>query len=73
MARYGARVMLPIHMSASQIPMLMREDGRVIYTVASVVDDNDHGMPHPSWGRSCDQFSRANQLFEALEAEPRQP
>ena len=32
------------HMSSLSDPVLMREDGRVIYTLASVVDDIDHGI-----------------------------
>ena len=34
------------HMSSLSDPVLMREDGRVIYTMASVVDDIDHGITH---------------------------
>ena len=34
------------HMSSLSDPVLMREDGRVIYTLASVVDDIDHGISH---------------------------
>ena len=34
------------HMSSLSDPVLMREDGRVIYTLASVVDDIDHGITH---------------------------
>ncbi len=34
------------HMSSLSDPVLMREDGRVIYTMASVVDDIDHGISH---------------------------
>ena len=34
------------HMSSLSDPVLMREDGRVIYTMASVVDDIDHAITH---------------------------
>ena len=30
------------HMSSLSDPVIIREDGRVIYTLASVVDDIDH-------------------------------
>ena len=37
------------HMSSLSDPVLMREDGRVIYTMASVVDDIDHGITPVSY------------------------
>jgi glutamyl-tRNA synthetase len=47
----------------------MREDGRVIYTMASVVDDIDHGITHILRGEDHVTNSAAQiQLFEALGA-----
>ena len=55
------------HMSSLSDPVLMREDGRVIYTLASVVDDIDHGITHILRGEDHVTNSAAQiQLFEAL-------
>ena len=55
------------HMSSLSDPVLMREDGRVIYTLASVVDDIDHGITHIIRGEDHVTNSAAQiQLFEAL-------
>lgn len=55
------------HMSSLSDPVLMREDGRVIYTMASVVDDIDHGITHIIRGEDHVTNSAAQiQLFEAL-------
>ena len=55
------------HMSSLSDPVLMREDGRVIYTMASVVDDIDHGITHILRGEDHVTNSAAQiQLFEAL-------
>lgn len=57
------------HMSSLSDPVLMREDGRVIYTMASVVDDIDHGITHIIRGEDHVTNSAAQiQLFEALGA-----
>jgi glutamyl-tRNA synthetase len=57
------------HMSSLSDPVLMREDGRVIYTMASVVDDVDHGITHILRGEDHVTNSAAQiQLFEALGA-----
>ena len=57
------------HMSSMSDPVLMREDGRVIYTMASVVDDIDHGITHIIRGEDHVTNSAAQiQLFEALGA-----
>ncbi len=57
------------HMSSLSDPVLMREDGRVIYTMASVVDDIDHGITHVLRGEDHVTNSAAQiQLFEALGA-----
>jgi len=57
------------HMSNLSDPVLMREDGRVIYTMASVVDDIDHGITHIIRGEDHVTNSAAQiQLFEALGA-----
>ena len=57
------------HMSSLSDPVLMREDGRVIYTLASVVDDIDHGITHIIRGEDHVTNSAAQiQLFEALGA-----
>ncbi|MBT6122103.1 MAG: glutamate--tRNA ligase, partial [Candidatus Puniceispirillum sp.] len=59
------------HMSSLSDPVLMREDGRVIYTLASVVDDIDHGITHILRGEDHVTNSAAQiQLFEALDATP---
>jgi len=59
------------HMSSLSDPVLMREDGRVIYTIASVVDDIDHGISHIIRGEDHVTNSAAQiQLFEALGAKP---
>ena len=61
------------HMSSLSDPVLMREDGRVIYTLASVVDDIDHGISHILRGEDHVTNSAAQiQLFEALQATPPQ-
>ena len=58
------------HMSSLSDPVLMREDGRVIYTMASVVDDIDHGITTILRGEDHVTNSAAQiQLFEALGAE----
>ena len=55
------------HLSSLSDPVLMREDGRVIYTMASVVDDIDHGITHILRGEDHVTNSAAQvQLFEAL-------
>lgn len=55
------------HMSSLSDPVLMREDGRVIYTLASVVDDIDHGITTILRGEDHVTNSAAQiQLFEAL-------
>ena len=57
------------HMSSLSDPVLMREDGRVIYTMASVVDDIDHRITHIIRGEDHVTNSAAQiQLFEALGA-----
>jgi glutamyl-tRNA synthetase len=57
------------HMASLSDPVLMREDGRVIYTMASVVDDIDHGITHILRGEDHVTNSAAQiQLFEALGA-----
>ena len=57
------------HMSSLSDPVLMREDGRVIYTMASVVDDIDHSITHIIRGEDHVTNSAAQiQLFEALGA-----
>jgi glutamyl-tRNA synthetase len=59
------------HMSSLSDPVLMREDGRVIYTLASVVDDIDHAISHILRGEDHVTNSAAQiQLFEALGATP---
>ena len=58
------------HMSSLSDPVLMREDGRVIYTLASVVDDIDHGISHILRGEDHVTNSAAQiQLFGALGAQ----
>ena len=55
------------HMSSLSDPVLMREDGRVIYTLASVVDDIDHSITHIIRGEDHVTNSAAQiQLFQAL-------
>jgi glutamyl-tRNA synthetase len=55
------------HMLSLSDPVLMREDGRVIYTLASVVDDIDHKITHIIRGEDHVTNSAAQiQLFEAL-------
>ena len=57
------------HMSSLSDPVLFREDGRVIYTMASVVDDIDHAITHIIRGEDHVTNSAAQiQLFEALGA-----
>ena len=57
------------HMSSLSDPVLLREDGRVIYTLASVVDDIDHGITTVLRGEDHVTNSAAQiQLFEALGA-----
>ena len=59
------------HMSSLSDPVLFREDGRVIYTMASVVDDIDHAITHIIRGEDHVTNSAAQiQLFEALGARP---
>ena len=59
------------HMSSLSDPVLMREDGRVIYTLASVVDDIDHGITTILRGEDHVTNSAAQvQLFEALGSKP---
>lgn len=58
-------------MSSLSDPVLMREDGRVIYTLASVIDDIDHGITAILRGEDHVTNSAAQiQLFEALGAQP---
>ena len=58
-----------IHMSSLSDPVLLRADGRVIYTLASVVDDIDHGITTILRGEDHVTNSAAQiQLFEALGA-----
>ena len=59
------------HMSSLSDPVLIREDGRVIYTLASVVDDIDHGITTILRGEDHVTNSAAQiQLFQALGAQP---
>lgn len=61
------------HMSSLSDPVIIREDGRVIYTLASVVDDIDHEITTILRGEDHVTNSAAQiQLFEALEANPPQ-
>ncbi len=63
------RGVVTYQMSSLSDPVLMREDGRVIYTMASVVDDIDHGITHILRGEDHVTNSAAQiQLFEALGA-----
>ena len=58
------------HMSSLSDPVLIREDGRVIYTLASVVDDIDHQITTILRGEDHVTNSAAQiQLFEALGAQ----
>ena len=58
-----------IHMSSLSDPVLLRADGRVIYTLASVVDDIDHGITTILRGEDHVTNSAAQiQLFQALGA-----
>mgnify|MGYP006091528819 FL=1 len=55
------------HMSSLSDPVILREDGRVIYTLASVVDDIDFKITHILRGEDHMTNSAAQiQLFEAL-------
>jgi len=55
------------NMSSLSDPVLIREDGRVIYTMASVVDDIEHGITHILRGEDHVTNSAAQiQMFEAL-------
>ena len=59
-------------MSSLSDPVILRADGRVIYTLASVVDDRDHGVTHILRGEDHTTNSAAQiQLLEALGAPPR--
>ena len=61
------------HMSSLSDPVIIREDGRVIYTLASVVDDIDHEITTILRGEDHVTNSAAQiQLFEALGATPPQ-
>ena len=52
-------------------PVIMREDGRPIYTLASVVDDIDHEITHIIRGEDHVTNSAAQiQLFKALGIQP---
>jgi glutamyl-tRNA synthetase len=56
-----------VPMSSLSDPVIMRADGRVIYTLASVVDDMEHGITHILRGEDHTTNSAAQiQLFEAL-------
>ena len=58
------------HISSLSDPVLLREDGRVIYTLASVVDDIDHQITTILRGEDHVTNSAAQiQLFEALGAQ----
>jgi len=60
-----------VPMSSLSDPVILRADGRVIYTLASVVDDRDHGVTHILRGEDHTTNSAAQiQLFEALGATP---
>ena len=55
------------HMSSLSDPVILREDGRVIYTLASVVDDIDFDITHILRGEDHMTNSAAQiQLFESL-------
>ena len=56
-----------VPMSSLSDPVILRADGRVIYTLASVVDDLDHGTTHILRGEDHTTNSAAQiQLFAAL-------
>lgn len=56
-----------VPMSSLSDPVILRADGRVIYTLASVVDDMEHGITHILRGEDHTTNSAAQiQLFEAL-------
>ena len=56
-----------VPMSSLSDPVILRADGRVIYTLASVVDDLDHGITHILRGEDHTTNTAAQiQLFEAL-------
>ncbi len=60
-----------VPMSSLSDPVILRADGRVIYTLASVVDDIDHGITHILRGEDHTTNSAAQiQLFEALGGTP---
>ena len=55
------------NMKSLSDPVIMREDGRPIYTLASVVDDIDHNITHIIRGEDHTTNSAAQiQLFQAL-------
>ena len=59
------------HMSSLSDPVIMREDGKPIYTLASVIDDIDHEITHIIRGEDHVTNSAAQiQLFEALGKNP---
>jgi glutamyl-tRNA synthetase len=59
------------HMASLSDPVLLRADGRPIYTLASVVDDIELGVTHILRGEDHLTNSAAQiQLFKALGAEP---
>lgn len=56
-----------IQMSSLSDPVILRADGRFIYTLASVIDDGDHKITHILRGEDHTTNSAAQyQLFEAL-------
>ena len=56
-----------IQMSSLSDPVILRADGRFIYTLASVIDDGDHGITHILRGEDHTTNSAAQiQLFDAL-------
>ena len=56
-----------IQISSLSDPVILRADGRFIYTLASVIDDGDHGITHILRGEDHTTNSAAQiQLFEAL-------
>ena len=59
------------NMSSLSDPVIMREDGKPIYTLASVIDDIDHKITHIIRGEDHVTNSAAQiQLFDALGAKP---
>ena len=61
------RGQVSIAMSSLSDPVILRADGRVIYTLASVVDDIDYKITHIMRGEDHTTNSAAQiQLFEAL-------